>query len=300
MFPASAPEPESMIARLSQEQDIIRRRIIQDIQKITGRKLISYIARFDHPGGNILPDDVPLFSDMMSSLNFPSELDLMINSPGGIVEVTEKIVSMIRDYVKSLIVIIPESAKSAATLIALASDEILMGYTSEIGPIDPQIVVGVDPTIRQPVFRPAWSYINSLRRLEEELRERVSDPNILIPLIHRIDPTLLDVAHNAISYAKTLAAQWLVRYMKLKPEDAERIANDLSDVSRNLSHSRPIRAQEAKRMGLNVNVLKGDSDLWKLLYELYLRSREALQGNRVKVIENEKTSIFQEAIMMRA
>lgn len=40
---------------------------------------------------------------------------------------------------KKLLVVIPRHAKSAATLLATAADEIHMGSLSELGPIDPQI-----------------------------------------------------------------------------------------------------------------------------------------------------------------
>jgi ClpP class serine protease len=41
---------------------------------------------------------------------------------------------------QKLRVIVPNIAKSAATLFALGADEILMGYLSELGPIDPQVL----------------------------------------------------------------------------------------------------------------------------------------------------------------
>jgi ClpP class serine protease len=40
---------------------------------------------------------------------------------------------------RRLVVVVPDQAKSAATLIALGADEILMGPASDLGPIDPQI-----------------------------------------------------------------------------------------------------------------------------------------------------------------
>ena len=66
-------------------------------------------------------------------------LDLLLQSPGGDIDKAENIVYMCRNRFSSFRVIVPESAKSAATLIALAADSIIMGYTSELGPIDPQI-----------------------------------------------------------------------------------------------------------------------------------------------------------------
>jgi ClpP class serine protease len=285
----------SIIARLNQEQDVLRRKLIDKIQENTGRKLINYIARFE-PAGSIIPDDVLLFNDVLTSLNFPSELDLIIHSPGGLVEVTEKIVLMIRSKVKSLRVIIPDAAKSAATLLALSANEILMSDLSEIGPIDPQILVGIDPSTRQPIFRPAWSYLNSLKELEEELKVGRS-PAIVIPLVGKIDPTLLDVAKKSIDYSKSLAKKWLVKYMGLTEENANKIADYLSSAEINLTHARAIKYEEAKELGLKVVLM--NSELANLIHELYMRSRLALQMNRVKLIECDKSTIFQEVVTFR-
>jgi membrane-bound ClpP family serine protease len=239
---------------------------------------------------------VLLFNDVLTSLNFPSELDLIIHSPGGLVEVTEKIVLMIRSKVKSLRVIIPDAAKSAATLLALSANEILMSDLSEIGPIDPQILVGIDPSTRQPIFRPAWSYLNSLKELEEELKVGRS-PAIVIPLVGKIDPTLLDVAKKSIDYSKSLAKKWLVKYMGLTEENANKIADYLSSAEINLTHARAIKYEEAKELGLKVVLM--NSELANLIHELYMRSRLALQMNRVKLIECDKSTIFQEVVTFR-
>ena len=38
-------------------------------------------------------------------------------------------------------VIVPDYAKSAGTLMALGADRIIMSETSELGPIDPQVIL---------------------------------------------------------------------------------------------------------------------------------------------------------------
>ena len=49
---------------------------------------------------------------------------------------------------RKLRVIVPNIAKSAATLFALGADEILMGYCSEFGPINPQVQIAVSGVIQ--------------------------------------------------------------------------------------------------------------------------------------------------------
>jgi ClpP class serine protease len=70
-------------------------------------------------------------------------LDFLINSPGGFAEVTESIAGMIRSKYKHVRFAIPNMAKSAATLLVLSGDELLMDHRSELGPVDPQVEIYV-------------------------------------------------------------------------------------------------------------------------------------------------------------
>lgn len=279
------------LINLIQEQDQTRQALIRTIQETTDTKIINYCSNFSHPAAVIQRQDIILFHEMLSALDFPEKLDLIIHSPGGIVEVAENIVNIIRDHVTDFRIFVADAAKSAATLIALSSDEIKMSRIAELGPIDPQIFVGIDPALRQPVFRPAWSYINSLKRLEEELRGG-RDPNIVIPLVHKIDPTLLDVARNALDYAKSLAKRWLQEYMNLPQQKASEIAEYLSDVSQHLTHSRAIRLTDLQE--LEINATEIDQELWNDIYQLHMRSTFVLRGKRIKLIECESRTLYGE------
>ena len=66
-------------------------------------------------------------------------LDLVLHSPGGSLEAADQIVQYIRSKYEHIRAIIPQNAMSAATMIACACDEIVMGKQSAIGPTDPQI-----------------------------------------------------------------------------------------------------------------------------------------------------------------
>ena len=66
-------------------------------------------------------------------------LTLLLESPGGSIEDAFWIVKAIRQRCETLDVIIIGAAKSAATLIALAADRILLGTFGELGPLDAQL-----------------------------------------------------------------------------------------------------------------------------------------------------------------
>ena len=85
--------------------------------------------------------DAPIrrkINDQLSSLEGDAA-DVVLETPGGSGEAAEDIVRLIRRRFESVGVIVPGTAKSAGTILALAGDEILMGPESALGPIDAQI-----------------------------------------------------------------------------------------------------------------------------------------------------------------
>lgn len=125
-----------------------RKKIIQEIEKKRGTKVISYITS-DRPGLSvqIMGDVVSLIHEHILALKEKerAKLDFFIYSRGGQSDVPWAIVSMFREYSQegSFSVLIPYRAHSAATVISLGSDEIIMTKKAELGPID--ITMGSGP-----------------------------------------------------------------------------------------------------------------------------------------------------------
>jgi hypothetical protein len=67
------------------------------------------------------------------------EIDVWLESPGGDAHMAYKLAMLLRSHAKVLRVIVPDYAKSAATLLTLAADEIYMAPAAELGPLDAQI-----------------------------------------------------------------------------------------------------------------------------------------------------------------
>ncbi len=53
-------------------------------------------------------------------------VDIIIHSPGGSAEATQSIVGMLRENFDNIRFIIPNMSKSAATMMAMSGDEIMM------------------------------------------------------------------------------------------------------------------------------------------------------------------------------
>ena len=65
--------------------------------------------------------------------------NLILDTPGGVVEVVERIVRVLRHHYTEVKFVIPDRAMSAGTVLAMSGDDILMDYHSCLGPIDPQL-----------------------------------------------------------------------------------------------------------------------------------------------------------------
>lgn len=288
--------------RDSSQHQQMRIQLLQDIQEISSRPLIVYAADFgkSHPAvpNSINYADKTGFSDLIEGLEGDA-LDVLIHSPGGAANATEQIVGMLRDNFASVRFIVPHAAKSAATLMVLAGDVVLMDDRSELGPIDPQIG---KPTFGGIVFVPAQAVLDGLeiaKSLVEQEREKILP--LLLPLLHQYDLSILQVCREAIRLSKELAYRWLVSYMLRdlddKEERARAIAEALSDRTRFLSHGRPIRIQEVIALGLKVEDLRETPRLRQKLWQLYCAIEILFDRTRaVKLYENAIGTSFYKSI----
>ena len=243
-----------------------RRGDIEDIEDVTGRKLIVYFAK---PGAGIEQDDVLAFGDLLHDVS-GQNIDLLLQSPGGDIDVAEKLVSLTASRCPSFRVIVAQSAKSAATLMALASDEIVMGDTSELGPIDPQVTVTTAQGQR--MARPASSFLDGLELIKRQVDDEGGELSpAFFPLLANLDPALLDYCQKAIERSQRFAEKWLLRSQCEDEDKAAEIAKRLADTKQYLSHGAMIDYKEATALGLNVNYHEYDDELWQRIWRLYCK-----------------------------
>jgi hypothetical protein len=113
------------------------------IEAIRQRPLVVFVTSSrEGASGAISNHAVSELQDQLLALpDGAKALDLMIASRGGDPIAAWRIVSLIRERVDELAVLVPEAAFSAATLVALGADEIVMHPFGNLGPVDPQIAL---------------------------------------------------------------------------------------------------------------------------------------------------------------
>ena len=225
----------------------------------------------------ISQQDIIFFENLLMSSGKSENGFLILSSPGGDGNVAEKLIIMVRRYFKNFTVIVPNYAKSAATMIALGSDKILMGYLAELGPIDPQLML---PGYPQPI--PARAFIDGL----EDIRTRIisnKDPvEMYLPMLHNIKPEILALSQSAIEHAKDFADRHLKKYMlREDPAQATRVSQLLSEGKQYKSHGQVIDFVQVKdELKLNVEMIDPESVLWEKVWELYVRSIQFMLNNQ--------------------
>jgi hypothetical protein len=261
----------------------IRKSLIKTIQKIRGSKLIVYFTGDRRFASAMIAEDAvrPLYEHLLS-IGKNSKIDLFLYSRGGDVSVPWRIVSMFREFCDEFSVLIPYKAHSAATLISLGADKIIMGKKAELGPIDPVLVRGV---IGESAVPPAEISVEDVNSYISFLKERagITDQSALMQLVsilaNYLTPLTLGSVNRQNSHIR-LVARKLLTYKREKPEEAK-INSIIETLTEKIySHGHAIGRKEAQEIGLPVEIPSDELEeaIWKLYleYEKILRLNEPI------------------------
>ena len=117
-----------------------RKTQLKRIQNERGHEILVFASDWTRKQNTqILPQDLLPFKDQVNQIKGDS-IDIILETPGGLAETVNDMVHFLRKKFEFIGIIIPGTAKSAGTIFTMAADEILMGTTSALGPIDAQIL----------------------------------------------------------------------------------------------------------------------------------------------------------------
>jgi len=233
--------------------------------------------------GQIAEDQVRVIFDHLLKLEGTpvDKLDLFLASNGGNGVVPWRIVSLLREFCKEFRVLIPYRAYSAATLIALGADEIVMHPFGELGPIDPSVSNDFNPKNQQNQLMPisvedVKAYINFIKKTvgithEDELVRTIE---VLCSQVH---PLALGNVERFVSQSRMIATKVLKTHMT---GDANHIIDEMVEnmTSKLYFHGHPINRAEAKK-DLKLKVLDNPSpSLEKLMWDLYLDFEDEMKN----------------------
>ena len=269
----------------------MRHREIAKLEKLRGSRVVAYITGDRNIASAQIGDDAvrPIF-DLLRGMNPVEKIDLFIYSRGGGIEVPWRIASALRQYSETWNVLIPFRANSAATLLALGADRIILGRHGELGPIDP--ILNIQRRPKAP-GRPESALLEDTINVEDVMaylsfvRERVglSDQAALAEslgrLAERLDAVSLGSVYRTRSHIRDVALRMLNSQRNPPTDRMETIVDILA--TRVYAHGHAIGFAEAREMGLSVIEAPEDIEaaMWDLLcaYERDLKLREPLDPN---------------------
>lgn len=247
---------------------------LSDISNLrSGRNVILYGSSFlQKPTAppqyqSISHEDINAFMSVLHGMDWKQGLTLILHTPGGVTNATETIVEYLLDKFGSFEVMIPTYAMSAGTMISLASESIVMGRQSQLGPIDPQL-----PFDGRSVS--ARAIVNQFERAKEEISQDQKLAHVWAPILAKLGPALIQEAQNNLDYSERMVAGWLSRGMfrsNSKSADiGQKIAEYFNDSELDhKSHGRRISRDEAKQQGLIVENLEDNQQLQESLLTAY-------------------------------
>lgn len=290
--------------QLGPDLDGVRLKYINQLRSLSGRAVIVYASGWLRSSGRddvdyaVVGGDVHAFMEVCHQVD-EEELDLILHSPGGSPGAAEQIVNYLRSQFRYIRAIVPLQAKSAATMIALGCDEIVMGKHSELGPIDPQILVPIPGGNR---FAPAHAILRDFERAKGEISRDVGALAAWTPILHTYAGGLLEFCVQQVRLSQEIVAGWLTRHMLVHADAAvpegerERVAREIAEYfgsdqayDRFRTHARPIRVEELERIrGLRLRHLGADDALQDSVLSVYHALDITFGGPAIKIVENHR------------
>ena len=266
-----------------------RKQLYVDLEKALGGKhVIAFFTSFLWPV-TISDQDPDMIEEALERLpGDGKEVVLIINSPGGEGVAAERIVNVLRSYSpgNTFSVIVPRKAKSAATMICFGAHKIGMSRTSELGPVDPQIVVSNDEGQAVSVHA-AHEIIESYEDLISKANRTKGRLEPYLQQLARFDARDIRRIRSAQDLSSSISIKCLKTGVMSKSSHAA-IAKKLKpflDPSYTKMHSRPIHHDVAKDCGLPVELHDLRSPIWSLVSTLYMRLNLFCNNHASKAIE---------------
>lgn len=273
--------------------DGIRAKYLRALRQLTGRETIVYYTDWingPRPNTNIVLGDMQGFMEVCKDLQGPS-LDFFVHSPGGIVEAAASIVRYIRQKFSDVRVFVPLAAMSAATMLALSGNRIVMGKHSQLGPIDPQLTW---PSTGMQA--PAGAIREQFDKAVEEIKKDASVLGAWIPILQQYAPALLVQCQLADELGRKLVSEWLAKYMlrgkRNAKAKADAIVEYFGDYKKRGSHSIGVGRDEARKLGVIVDDLEVDPRLQDAVLSVHHATIISVSGGVTKIIENDAGKRF--------
>ena len=254
-----------------------RKSLIEQIELLRGSRVLCYVTGDRAPAAAQIGDDAvrPMY-ERLREIGGTDKLDFLLYSRGGAIDVPWRIVTALRTSAKEWSVLIPFRANSAATLLALGADHIVLGKFGELGPIDPIMniqrlmpVPGGPGTATQDSVsvEDVMAYMKFVQE-RAGLSDQAALSVGLTKLTERLDAVALGSAHRTHSHIRDVARRMLLS--RNEPHSEQTMATIIETLAERVyAHGHAIGLKAASEIGLPAVPANPALDdlMWKLLKE---------------------------------
>ena len=250
----------------------------QELEDLLDSDVICYF-------GQIQPGYFRHFRNFIESVKKESKrekdsLSIILRTPGGSVETTERYVTVVRHHYSIVNFIIPDIALSAGTIFCMSGNHIYMDYSSSLGPIDPQVLLPDGSN-----YVAALGYLDKVEEISD--KEELSPSDVVF--LNQLDLAQLALYEQSKDLSMDLLKKWLVQYKfkdwthhrtnkkgesvteEEKTKRAQEIAEALANNKLWHSHGRNLDITKLKELRLEIsdysekialrNAIRGYNDL---------------------------------------
>ena len=178
-------------------------------------------------------------------------IDFILSSPGGWIEPAAQIIEILRRKFSQISMLLPGSTYSAASMIALCGNEIIMeSFTGHMAPINPRIN-GFDTYVAKQIYWEAkiysWIAPWSLKHLNEA---RVLDNGVTMKTLKGAEKFVKKTMVNTLAkYVFQIDKLSLFEKIKMKYK-VIKIVNFMADFKNHLIHTYPLMPKKLKTIGI--------------------------------------------------
>lgn len=258
--PGAEPVAKTPLFQALNADRYARQELIRRYETLTRAQLIVMIDQIFVPGLTVL-------QELLIGLDPLKELHVLLATPGGDGEVAVRMIRAMQARCSKLVIIVPDMAKSAGTLMCLGADAIKMAPFSDLGPVDPQFPVGNNLVGSKEI-------VAAVNTAEERVAQQPNSYPLYSGLLADVNMLMVEQAKAAITRTEVLIDEALqCRTEAATDDDRAKLVHDLRGplIDDLTDHSATVGPKLAQKIGLPVEVADLDGEEWKLVWELWTR-----------------------------
>ncbi len=254
--------------------------LYRKIEAIRSRPLVCFVTSIrPQASGQIAGDVIPELIKQINDISVEYEqVDFLVVSNGGDAIAAARIISLLRERFKKVSVLLPYVAYSAATLLALGADEIVMHPFSNLGPVDPQLIVprpgpgGGVISYGTEDLRNYFAFVRS----EVGISDQKEITRAFELLCKEVGAVPIGIAKRSAHLLLALGEKLLSLHMK----DSSQVKAITETLNRSYHHhGYPLGRSEAENIGLPV--MRTTDELERSIWQVWEDLEQEMECNKV-------------------